>query len=1023
MRSHRLDGTRRAAAPWPRPTSLPPLILLLLTPAWAQQPTRPASAPLDFATALLNERRYELAAEEFERFLQTRPAPDLRADALYGLARARLFLREYPRARAAFEQFLDTAPEHPNADSARFRLAEAILLAGDPASAEPLLSQFVSRAPDHVHAQAAWNYLGDVRAARADSAGARDAYEKALAIRPEGPLADRARFQLARVLADLGEIDRALALFDELSRRPDSTQADRARLQAGVVQLKAGRFDDALRTFTALEAAHPGDPPAEPRIRRAEALAGLKRFDEAEALLEPLASGQNVTPAIAAQAAYSLGQIRLDAGRADAALAAWDAALQHPDTPLAPMLLFRSAEALATLGRDAEARARFLQLAERYPADPWADLALLRAARLAFDAKDYSAARALAASFPERFPSSPRRPDARLIEARAEQAVGNLEPAIRLYRALLDQDQPGPETRQTALYYLNQAYRDSGQEDRAAEVLAELAKTPAATLAANARFSLGQERFQAGRFADAIEPLQTYLDEQPRGDLAAPALALLALAHHELGRDAEARAALDRLTREWPDGDEAARVRVRLGEAALQAKHFDDAINLLRPAAERPAAPLTARARASLGWALYGATRFPEAAAAFASVPDADAEAELAAEAALMRGWSLQQAGQDADALLAFESVVRDHPATPPARAAALARARLLARTGKPAEAADAFAALAASPDPDADPAELLRDLAFARLDAGREDDAAASFRELLEKHPDSTQAAAARLELAEIAYRRRRLDDAAKVLEPLLADPPPPGAEPPLQARALFRAARVALERGDADRCVALLTRLIDGDLDPSLRDQARFWRAEAHLRADNPRSAEPEFAALAAGSSAPAEAEAWRDTARLRRLQCLLAMRRWADALAEASAFLADRPGTPLAAELHFARGRALQSQALPRFDEARAAYQAAIDARPGSEIAARAQFMRGETFLHEKNPREALREFHQVELLYQAPTWQAAALLELGKAYETLGQPDQALASYAKLLDAFPDDAHAPEARDRLAALRDR
>jgi TolA-binding protein len=206
----------------------------------------------------------------------------------------------------------------------------------------------------------------------------------------------------------------------------------------------------------------------------------------------------------------------------------------------------------------------------------------------------------------------------------------------------------------------------------------------------------------------------------------------------------------------------------------------------------------------------------------------------------------------------------------------------------------------------------------------------------------------------------------------------------------------------------------------DSVLRDQARFWRAEAMARAGRPDQAEAEFAALF-GSDGPDATAAWRDTARLRRLQCLVELRRWSDVLGEADRFLAERPEFPQVAEVHYARGRALASRALPDFAGARAAFEAAAAARPGSEVAARSRFMLGETYLHEKNYREAARAFHQVELLSGVPRWQAAALLEAGTAYDAMNQPEEAASAYRKLIESFPGEPGAAEARSRLAARK--
>ena len=97
--------------------------------------------------------------------------------------------------------------------------------------------------------------------------------------------------------------------------------------------------------------------------------------------------------------------------------------------------------------------------------------------------------------------------------------------------------------------------------------------------------------------------------------------------------------------------------------------------------------------------------------------------------------------------------------------------------------------------------------------------------------------------------------------------------------------------------------------------------------------------------------------------------------------------------------------------------------IEARKGGELAARAQLMRGETFFHQKAYREALREFLKVDILYDAPKWQALALLEAGKVYERLDQWTEAAEIYEKLRSTFPADPTAAEAARRLDAARRR
>ncbi len=97
--------------------------------------------------------------------------------------------------------------------------------------------------------------------------------------------------------------------------------------------------------------------------------------------------------------------------------------------------------------------------------------------------------------------------------------------------------------------------------------------------------------------------------------------------------------------------------------------------------------------------------------------------------------------------------------------------------------------------------------------------------------------------------------------------------------------------------------------------------------------------------------------------------------------------------------------------------------LNDRPAAELAAQAQLMRGEAFFHEDRLHEALREFLQVNILYNAPRWQAAALLEAGKVYERLDQWADAAETYDRLVARFPKDRDAATARARREAVRRR
>jgi TolA-binding protein len=154
---------------------------------------------------------------------------------------------------------------------------------------------------------------------------------------------------------------------------------------------------------------------------------------------------------------------------------------------------------------------------------------------------------------------------------------------------------------------------------------------------------------------------------------------------------------------------------------------------------------------------------------------------------------------------------------------------------------------------------------------------------------------------------------------------------------------------------------------------------------------------------------------------VQGLLQLDRWDDVLKAADEFKASFANDPQTPEVVYARARGLQG--LARFDEARVAYEEVIKARRGTELAAKAQFMRGECYFHQKIYHEALKEYLRVDYIYDAPTWQALALLEAGKVYEQLTQWAEAAETYERLRSKFPSDPNADKAQTRLDAVRRR
>lgn len=947
--------------------------------------TRQIPDTLNFANGSFRARRYELAAKAYERFLKdAKPGPDA-DDAWFGLANARLFQGRYDQARQAFESFLKVAPDHPNAATALYRIGETSYMLGDLPAARQAFESFTEKANGHKNLETAWPYLGEVCFRMRDLVRAHQAYDQALALFPDGRLADRSRFGLGKTLAAQGELDEARKVLTDLANR-GGEWADRAWLQLGKVEVGAGRFAEAQAAFDNLERVAPKSPLlSETRLSRAEALIHLNRRDEAEALLRGLVA--EAPHNIAAQAAYALGTSQLESGHpAEAFETLNDARGRFSKTATAPALTFYAGEAAWKLKRANDARALFLKVAEAGPKEPLADDAMVRAARAALETADHKTAGALAGAFATRFPDSPLRADARLIEAQVAVATGRPKDAIAILEASIAEDKPTPVTAQAQRYCLGLAYRRDGQAAKGDEILGTLVKTPNDPAAANAQYVVGQGHFDAKRYAEAIPAFEAYLASKPDGEVAADALMSIA----------------------WS--------RIMLGQLDEASKTLEELISRF------PTSKWIAPTRLHLAWALLEKEKPVEAAAAFQAIV-ASGDAKLVPEAAWGHARALDAAKQTEEALKAYALVAEKYPDGERSGLATLAQARLLTDAKRPAEAAAIYERyLHDHPDPKTAPkgAEvdaLLSEWGWSLVDAGKTEDADRIFSRLLQEFPESPHAADARVNLADTAYRAKNYAEVIKLLSPLVAE----GATlaERLGPSALLLFAQAQDKNKDWAEAAKSLDRLNTQYPENPYRRESKFLRAEVALKAGDAEAAEAGFAALATEPAAEADPDRFGAAIRRGRIQALLALKRWQDVLTAADEFKAQSPKDPLIADVDYARGRALQG--LARFDEARDAYQAVIDARKGGDLAARAQLMRGETYFHIKNYEEALREFFTVDTLYDAPTWQAAALLEAGKVYELLDRWADAAETYEGLRSKFPDDPSSEEAKSRLEAAR--
>jgi len=203
-------------------------------------------------------------------------------------------------------------------------------------------------------------------------------------------------------------------------------------------------------------------------------------------------------------------------------------------------------------------------------------------------------------------------------------------------------------------------------------------------------------------------------------------------------------------------------------------------------------------------------------------------------------------------------------------------------------------------------------------------------------------------------------------------------------------------------------------------LRLRAEYGIAEAAFRQDKHQEAGELLDRLVQQISG--KDEPWLGVIPLRLAQSLCHQKRWDEAYQIASTIQAKYPDLEEQYEADYVIGRCLSSRA--EFELAREAYRKVTQSPGGAktETAAKAQLMIAESYYHQENYQQALREYLALEILYDYPSWQAAAVLQAAKCHEMLGEWQQAADEYARLLADYPNSDFTEEASERLQAARE-
>jgi TolA-binding protein len=722
--------------------------------------------------------------DEYSAYLAEFPGGAHTADARYRLGEAAFAAEDYAKALEAYAGVLQGDAAGAVRDRAMARHAEALYMLGRYPEADSAFQALLRSGLEGEARVRALYFQGKSRYHIRQYEGALESLYEAANQHPGDPLAPYARYQLAHVYLEMGDLENAAVAFSETAKSAGEAALQmECRFRAAEAYDRLGWHDAAVSAYQALRAEHPGSEYAQ-RAGYAYAWALFRAGDTARAAEEAVSAAKYATPEQAAGLAYLRASISQTLKQYDEALAGYEALRQtHPGSPYAARALYQSAyvnhlmgnaarakeQAMAFLdlhrgdpltgdaafllgillvaeGNYEDAHQEFRLVAEKYPEAEFAGDALYKSAECLAQLGMTDEAAARFAEYAAKYPGSALAGDATLRAADAEFFADDFKAAITGYEAILKGDLT-PEVEQEALYRLAVAHHNMQDYAKSVERFRQFTeKFPKAPEAPEAYRHLGDHALrEQNDLTAAIAAYNNALEAGADERLAGHVRRGLAIARHENGDFDEAAALFLGLMREYPDAPLNETAFAWTGEHFFDAEQWAEASEAYRALLARvPAYPNPERIHFRIAECAERQGRQEEALSLYAAVAEKAPASNAAMQARLHMAKLHDAAGNKEEALRLYEAASTLNNGDVAARAC-FRLAELQAEAGEEEKAARsylrvAFLFLHAELSPEA----MLR---AAKLYAGmgEQDRARETLRQLEKEYPEAPQAAEAR--------------------------------------------------------------------------------------------------------------------------------------------------------------------------------------------------------------------------------------------------------------------------------------
>ena len=345
-----------------------------------------------FAYGLYQDRLYQLAADQFQKFIDQHASSSKRPDAILLYAECRFALGNYPEAISVYKSFAREFPREKLRPDALFRIGEANLKLQRYGEAIPSYKEIIATYGENSIAGEAAYWIGEsfFKLGRMDSAAAY--YALCVEKYPTNRLSDYALYSLGWTAEGQKDFPKAIGYYQKLlDGKKQSTLVPTATVRIGECYNKTGEFQKSIDFLSSVKMAA-GDSSENAQIDYlvAEDYYGLKNYVKARSLYEQFRKKYPADP-LDRTVAYSIGWTYLKTNEYQQAAASFGELATGQDD-VAYNALYRKAQAIRLSGDTKQALSIYAQVVTVRPQGDYVDNALYESGMIHYESKDYDAA-------------------------------------------------------------------------------------------------------------------------------------------------------------------------------------------------------------------------------------------------------------------------------------------------------------------------------------------------------------------------------------------------------------------------------------------------------------------------------------------------------------------------------------------------------------------------------------------------------------------------------------------------------